>query len=237
MLKTRLLAATALAAGSVIFSASAFAQATAPTETVATTDATTPESDDEIVVTGSRIRRPNLESTVPITSVGAQDIVGVGQISVGDQLNQLPQLRATFSQANSTRFIGTAGQSFLDLRGLGTERTLALVNGRRFVSTAPGTFRWDVNNVPADLIERVDVVTGGNSAIYGSDAVAGVVNFVLRRQFDGLQLRGQGGVSSEGDSGSYFVSGMAGKNFAEGRGNITFAAEYANQNALYVLDR
>ena len=164
-----------------------------------------------IVVTGSRIRRPNLGSTVPITSVGPEDIVETGQVSVGDQLNQLPQLRTTFSQANSTRFIGTAGQNFLDLRGLGTERTLVLVNNRRFVSTAPGSFRWDVNNVPADLVERVDIVTGGNSAIYGSDAVAGVVNFILRREFDGIQVRGQSGISDEGDSGSYFVSGIIGK--------------------------
>jgi outer membrane receptor protein involved in Fe transport len=192
---------------------------------------------EEITVTGSRIRRPNLESTVPITSVGAEQVLETGQVSVGDQLNQLPQLRATFSQANSTRFIGTAGQNFLDLRGLGTERTLVLVNSRRFVSTTPGSFRWDVNNVPADLVERVDVVTGGNSAIYGSDAVAGVVNFILKRSFDGLQLRGQAGISDEGDSSSYFVSGIAGRNFADGRGNITVAAEYARQEALYIEDR
>ncbi|MEO7383419.1 MAG: TonB-dependent receptor, partial [Novosphingobium sp.] len=96
---------------------------------------------------------------------------------------------------------------------------------------------WDVNNVPADLIERVDVVTGGNSAIYGSDAISGVVNFVLRRSFDGIQIRGQAGVSGEGDSGSQFVSGTFGRNFADGRGNITFAAEYAHQDALYVVDR
>ncbi len=194
------------------------------------------ESGEGIVVTGSRISRPNLKASVPITSVG-EDLTETGQISVGDQLNQLPQLRSTFSQANSTRFIGTAGQNFLDLRGLGTDRTLTLINNRRSVSTTPGSFRWDVNNVPSDLVERVDVVTGGNSAIYGSDAVAGVVNFVLRRNYDGIQLRAQAGVSDEADSGSLFVSGIAGKNFADGRGNITVAVEYAKQDALFVLDR
>ncbi|MEO7248451.1 MAG: TonB-dependent receptor plug domain-containing protein, partial [Novosphingobium sp.] len=96
------------------------------------------DQESSIVVTGSRIKRPNLDSTIPVTSVGADAITEAGQISVGDQLNQLPQLRATFSQANSTRFIGTAGQNFLDLRGLGTDRTLVLVNGRRQVATTSG---------------------------------------------------------------------------------------------------
>lgn len=226
----RFLSATALAGAVSILPAVAIAQASTPA---------TAESAEgsEIIVTGSRISRPNLDSTIPVTSVGSEQIMDSGQISVGDQLNQLPQLRSTFSQANSTRFIGTAGQNFLDLRGLGTERTLTLINGRRQVSSAPGSFRWDTNNVPADLIERVDVVTGGNSAIYGSDAIAGVVNFVLKRSFDGFQVRGQAGVSDRGDSGSQFLSGVAGMNFSEGRGNVTFAAEYARQEALYITDR
>ena len=230
----RLLSATALAT-SLVLAPAAFAQDAATEDQTLATVAGDPTanaaSDSDIVVTGSRIARPNLASTIPITSVGPQELLATGSLSVGDQLNELPQLRATFSQANSTRFIGTAGSNFLDLRGLGTDRTLVLVNGRRHVSTSPGSFRWDINNVPSDLIERVDVVTGGNSAIYGSDAVAGVVNFVLKRSFDGLQLRGQGGISEYGDRGSYFVSGIAGKNFAEGRGNITFAAEYAKQKS------
>ncbi|WFL78955.1 TonB-dependent receptor [Altererythrobacter arenosus] len=206
-------------------------------ESIAETE-TTADTANTIVVTGSRIARSAaIDGTIPITVVSSEDIMDTGQISVGDQLNQLPQLRSTFSQANSTRFIGTAGMNFLDLRGLGTERTLVLVNGRRHVSTSPGTFRWDVNNVPADLVDRVDVVTGGNSAIYGSDAIAGVVNFVLRREYDGIQLRGQMGISDEGDSASHFVSGIIGKNFGDGRGNITFAAEYAKQDALFILER
>ena len=233
----RFLSATALAGVALTVPNLLLAQ-TSPTPAAESVDESADAKEGaSIVVTGSRIRRPNLESTIPITSVGPEDILETGQVSVGDQLNQLPQLRATFSQANSTRFIGTAGQNFLDLRGLGTDRTLVLVNNRRHVATSAGSFRWDTNNVPADLVERVDVVTGGNSAIYGSDAVAGVVNFVLRRKFEGFQIRGQAGISDEGDSGSYFVSGIAGKNFADGRGNVTFAVEYASQNPLYVLDR
>lgn len=194
-------------------------------------------SDEAIVVTGSRIRRPNLESSVPITSLGVQELTDSGTLSVGDELNDLPALRSTFSQANSTRFIGTAGLNALDLRGLGTARTLVLVNGRRHVTATPGIFRVDVNTIPTDLIERVDIVTGGNSAIYGSDAVAGVVNFITKRNFEGVRIRGQGGVSDEKDRGSYFVSATAGKNFADNRGNIAGAFEYSKSNQVFERER
>jgi outer membrane receptor protein involved in Fe transport len=191
------------------------------------------DSGTSIVVTGTRINRPNLTSTVPITSVGAQELTNTGNLSLGDRLNQLPQLRQTFSQANSTRFIGTAGINALDLRGLGNTRTLVLVNGRRIVTATPGVNRPDVNNIPTDLVDRVDIVTGGNSAIYGSDAVAGVVNFVLKRNFDGIRVRGQGGISSRGDRGSYFASLTAGHNFGDDRGNVAVALEWAKTNTLF----
>jgi outer membrane receptor protein involved in Fe transport len=193
----------------------------------------------DITITGSRIRRPNLESTVPITSVSGEEFFETGTVSVGDVLNELPALKSTFSQSNSTRFLGTSGLNLLDLRGLDTVRTLVLVNGRRHVGSdilnyATGV---DINMIPTDLIERVDLVTGGNSAIYGSDAIAGVVNFVLKRNYDGIQVRGQGGVSTYGDAGSYYTSLLAGKNFAGGRGNIAINAEYARQNDYYAPGR
>ncbi|MEA3064612.1 MAG: hypothetical protein QOJ27_1058 [Sphingomonadales bacterium] len=195
--------------------------------------------DQQITITGSRIRRPNLSSTVPITSVGGDEFFETGTVSVGDVLNDLPALRSTFSQSNSTRFLGTAGLNLLDLRGLDTVRTLVLVNGRRHVGSdilnyATGV---DVNMIPTDLIERVDVVTGGNSAIYGSDAIAGVVNFVLKRNYEGIQLRGQGGVSTYGDAGSYYVSLLAGQNFGGDRGNVAVNLEYARQNDFYAPGR
>lgn len=200
------------------------------------TDATTEgDGSQTLVVTGSRIRRPNLESSIPITSVGGEEFFEQGRVSVGDQLNELPALRSTVSQANSTQFLGTAGLNLLDLRGLGVGRTLVLQNGRRHV---PGDIRYsgstvDVNQIPTDLIERVDIVTGGNSAIYGSDAIAGVVNFVLKRDYDGIQLRAQGGISDEGDAGNYLLSAIAGHNFADGRGNITASAEYSRTNQYF----
>jgi outer membrane receptor protein involved in Fe transport len=193
-------------------------------------------SGETIIVTGTRINRPTLVAPVPVTSVALDDL-SKGNLSLGDKLAELPQFRASFTQANSTRFIGTAGINALDLRGLGSSRTLVLVNGRRIVTATPGVNRPDVNTVPTDLVERIDTVTGGNSAIYGSDAVAGVVNFVLKRDFEGLRLSGQGGVSSRGDRGSYFVSLVAGQNFFDGRANVAVAAEYAKQNTLYFTDR
>ncbi len=192
---------------------------------------------EEIVVTGSRIASPNAESIVPVTSVSAEQLVMQGNVSLGDAMNKLPSFRSTYSQANSTGSIGTAGLNILDLRGQGTSRTLVLVNGRRHITAQPGSFTVDTNTIPSDLLERVDVVTGGNSAVYGSDAVAGVVNFVTKRNFEGVQARLQGGRSGEGDRNSYTASVTTGTNFDEGRGNIAASFEYAHSNVLYYTDR
>jgi outer membrane receptor protein involved in Fe transport len=203
-------------------------------------DQTGPDKNlDEVVVTGSRIARPNLESPVPVTTVTAEELFETGNTSVGDLLNDLPSLRSTFSQSNSSRFLGTTGLNLLDLRGLGTQRTLVLVNGRRHVGSdiLSNAVSPDTNTFPTDLIERIDVVTGGNSAVYGSDAIAGVVNFVLKKDFQGLQFRGQGGQSSESDGGNYYGSVLAGTNFLDDRGNIAVNLEYAKQEAFFASDR
>jgi outer membrane receptor protein involved in Fe transport len=193
----------------------------------------------DVVVTGSRIRSPNLESASPITVVTGAELFQTGQVSVGDVLNELPQLRPTFSQQNSTRFLGTRGLNLLDLRGLGTQRTLVLVNGRRHVGQdiLNNGVSVDINTLPSDLIERIDVVTGGKSAVYGSDAIAGVVNFVLKDNFDGLQLRGQTGISKYGDAATQYGSLLAGKNFADGRGNIAIDLEYSHAQRYYASGR
>ena len=260
MRKIRLLGTTILQSavftGVAVLAQPAFAQDAAPTPAAdstatvqteqevaaapATDCASNPSGPDcAIVVTGSRIRRPNLESVVPVTSISGEEFFETGQTSVGDTLNELPALRSTFSQANSTRFLGTSGLNLLDLRGLGTQRTLVLVNGRRHVASniLGNAVEVDVNTIPTDLIERVDVVTGGNSAIYGSDAIAGVVNFVLRQDYEGVQVRGQGGVSKYGVAGSYYVSVLGGQNFADGRGNVAVNVEYARQEDFYAAQR
>ena len=196
---------------------------------------TTANTGNEVVVTGSRIRRPNLESTVPITSIGGESLIKGGDTNIGDALNELPQLRSTFAQQNPGLGIGIAGLNLLDLRGLGTVRTLVLVNGRRHVAAdiLNNAVSPDVNSIPNDLIERVDIVTGGNSAIYGSDAIAGVVNFVLKRDFEGLQVRGQAGASTRGFADNQYVSAMYGHNFADGRANVTIHGEFANQERVF----
>ncbi len=248
MMKKILLSASALAGG-MLLAANAFAQTTqdqlpdtsttAPKTSVQERADENSNSDEEIVITGSRIRvRNTIDAAVPIATISAAELLGTrGDVSLGDALNQLPQLRSTFSQANSTGSIGTAGLSLLDLRGLGTARTLTLVNGRRVVSAVPGSYTPDVSTIPYDLVESVDLVTGGNSAIYGSDAIAGVVNFKLRRNYDGFRIRGQGGVTSYGDRGSYLISGIAGHNYLDGRLNVTVSGEYSRANAVYYADR
>ena len=241
-----------LALGAVIFSAPAFAQDEPAQTPAAPSDPDVREdrlqssegaeeaqgsTDTDIIVTGSRIQRPNLNSNIPISSVAAEEVLATGDLSLGDALTDLPALRPTLTQASSGRSFTNAGLNLLDLRGLGIPRTLVLVNGRRHITAQAGSFGVDINTIPTDLVERVDIVTGGNSAIYGSDAVAGVVNFVLRRNFEGLRVRGQAGVSDEGDRGNYFLSLTAGHNFAGGRGNIAFSGEYSRQETLFFSDR
>jgi outer membrane receptor protein involved in Fe transport len=209
------------------------AEACADADSDGTCDAT--GETKAIVVTGSRIARPNLESTVPIASIGGSEFTSEGQSNIGDTLNELPQLRSTFSQQNPGLGIGIAGLNLLDLRGLGTSRTLVLVNGRRHVAAdiLNNAVSPDINSIPADLIDRVDIVTGGNSAIYGSDAIAGVVNFVLRRDYNGLQLRANVGVMDGGWGGGQYASIMFGRNFADGRGNITLHGEWSHQDRVF----
>ncbi len=239
-----LLSATALSSASFILPTAAFAAdpaaptaATLQTATVAPT-AEEDKKDENIVVTGSRIRRPNLESGVPITSISGEQFFQTGQTSIGDTLNDLPQLRSTFAQQNPGLGIGIAGLNLLDLRGLGTVRTLVLVNGRRHVPAdiLNNATSVDVNTIPNDLIERVDIVTGGNSAVYGSDAIAGVVNFVLKRDFNGLQVRGQAGITQQGVAGTQYISALAGRNFGDGRGNITVHGEYSRSDRVFASD-
>ncbi len=177
---------------------------------------------EEIIVAGSRIPRPTgVDSPTPMTVVDAEDLSLSGQLSLGDYLNELPALRSTFSTQNSTRFIGTTALSILDLRGLGTARTLVLVDGLRHVGGINGTSSVDINSIPPSLVDRVEVITGGASAIYGADAVTGVVNFVMKHDFEGLEVAAFGADPEEGGGDNWDGEITWGMNFAEGRGNIT----------------
>ncbi len=147
----------------------------------------------DIVVTGSRIPQPNLESASPVTVVSDQDVKLSGVTRVEDLLNQLPSVGAS---QNATQANGATGTAEVDLRALGSQRTLVLVNGRRLVPGDPNSASQaaDINFIPAALIKRVDVLTGGASSVYGADAVAGVVNFVMDTQFEGLRFDGTFGI-------------------------------------------
>jgi iron complex outermembrane recepter protein len=197
----------------------------------------------DIVVTGSRIRRPDYESPNPIVSFDAARIQQSGNTNVTNFLQRVPALTnsldstRTAGNAQADGAVGQVGLNLLDLRGLGPARTLVLVNGRRHVSGQPDTAAVDINSIPTDLIERVDVLTGAASAIYGADGVSGVVNFVLRRDFDGVAARAQFGISGQGDAGNRFGSVIVGRNFADGRANLTAAYEYYAEDPLANDDR
>lgn len=186
------------------------------------------KEDDEILVTGSRIRRIAADSPSPVATVDADQIRATGATQIGDVINQLPALAIT--QTNQTsNLAGNAGINALDLRGMGTQRTLVLVDGRRQVPSIPGTSAVDLSNLPASLIARVDVVTGGASALYGADAVAGVANFITRRDFHGVDANFRYGASTRGDMNVYSMDLTGGRNFADGRGNVTLYGFYEEQ--------
>lgn len=188
---------------------------------------------NEVVVTGSRITRPEFAAPNPITSFNAANIEQSGNTNVTNFLLRVPALtgsrdntQSSGGGAVSAGTFGQAGLNELNLRNLGTNRTLVLVDGRRHVAGEPNTAAVDINSIPTDLIERTDVLTGAVSAVYGADGVTGVVNFILKRDFDGLGARAQMGVSQYGDGANRFVSVIGGRNFSDGRGNVTLAYEY-----------
>lgn len=195
------------------------------------------DSVEQVVVTGSRFKRSSLNAPVPVTVVDAKALEDSGSVFLADLLVSTPQIAPTFSSANSTRGIGTTGIGGADLRGLGIDRTLILVNGRRHVGSFSLTPSVDLNTIPVDLIDRFDVLTGGASAVYGADAMAGVINIILKEDFDGFIARSQYNISQRGDAASWFVSATAGGNFADDRGNAVISFEYNYRERLNSSER
>jgi iron complex outermembrane recepter protein len=192
---------------------------------------------ETVTVTGSRISNPNVVSPTPLSTITADDIKAVGAVNIGDVMTRLPQLSSTFTMGNSGRFIGTVGLAQQDLRNLGPNRTLVLVNGRRFVGSSAGSTAVDVNLIPADWIDRVEIITGGASAIYGADAVTGVVNFILKKNYQGANLHAQYGTSEHGGFNQRLISMTGGMNFAQDRGNIAVSVEHSDTSAMNFGDR
>ena len=230
-----LLSTTSLA-GAMLMTASALAQD--DVETIAdTSDAIVDaENEDRIVVTGSRIVRNGFAAAQPVTVLGAEDLSFTGGALLGDVLTDLPSIGST-ANFQSNNFGAGTGLNLLDLRRLGVERTLVLQDGRRHVASQNGTSAVDVATIPVHLIERIEVLTGGASAIYGADAVTGVVNFVMKDDFEGVVVDAQYGDAHEGSAGTYFVRGTAGANFDDDRGNVYASVEFSRTNRIDDLDR
>ncbi|WP_417458392.1 TonB-dependent receptor domain-containing protein [Kordiimonas sp.] len=188
---------------------------------------------EEVVVTGSRIPRKDLVANSPVNVISAEEISIGAVVEIDRVLDGMPQTAS--SNGPTTNNPGN-GQANVNLRNLGTARTLVLMNGRRFVGSAANGV-VDLNNIPPALIKQVEVVTGGASAVYGSDAMAGVVNFILKDDFEGVQVNGQYGLSQEGDSERYNVDFTLGGNFADGRGNVVIYGNYLKRNQTLAGDR
>lgn len=195
--------------------------------------ADTPAKSGEIIVTGSRLSNPALAQAAPIEVVTAKDIALSGQPTIENVLNEMPQFIPSYGSASNNP---GGGVSTADLRGLGPQRTLILVNSRRYVSYDTSQI-VDLDTIPADLIERVDVVTGGKSAVYGSDAIAGVVNFVLKQDFSGIKADAGYRINGAGDGGTWNGNLVLGHNFADGRGNVTVYANYTRRRAITQSER
>ncbi|WP_435202662.1 TonB-dependent receptor domain-containing protein [Qipengyuania sp. 902] len=193
-----------------------------------------------IVVSGTRIRTNEYDFANPVVAIDDTAIQNSGVTNLTDFLTEAPALTGSYTSndgSGANAGIGGVGLNLLDLRNLGTQRTLLLIDGRRHVASVPGSSSVDTNTIPIDLIERVDIVTGGASAIYGADAVTGVVNFVTKRDFEGYTVRAQSGISEEGDGYTGFISATVGTNFAGGRGNIAANFEYGHDDNLLLSDR
>jgi iron complex outermembrane receptor protein len=213
-----------------------------------------PEVTDTVVVTGSRISTPNLQAISPVTSLTAEDIVRTGKSTIEDVINEMPQV---FAAQGSNVSNGSDGTATVNMRGLGSNRTLVLINGRRLGPGDPSstTFASDINMIPTALVQRVELLTGGASSVYGADAVGGVVNFIMDRRFEGVRING--GYSfynhKNDDSDSQDVvegagfelpddkvntgydktfSFVVGSNFGDDRGNATFYATYRDTDAV-----
>jgi outer membrane cobalamin receptor len=194
---------------------------------------------DEILVTGSRIVRRDLDAASPIVTVDTQRFENSSTLSVESVLNQMPQFvpeGTQFDSGNTASGAATLGIASVNLRGIGPNRTLVLVDGRR-AQPANASLVVDLNTIPTAAIERVETITGGASAVYGADALAGVVNFVLKKDFEGADMDFQTGVTQEGDGNETRFTTLLGVNSADGRGNVMFGLEWYDREEVMQRDR
>lgn len=198
---------------------------------------------EEIVVTGSRIARPELTTSQPVQALDGSVIDQRGFQTAADAINELPSVGLSDTGRGDQKS-NSVGRNYINMFNLGSQRTLTLVNGRRYVSSNPLSTNGanpgnqvDLNNIPAALIKRVETVQATGASVYGSDAIAGVVNLILKDNFEGAEIDTQGGVSDRGDHQTYRVSALVGSNFDNDRGNVTFAYERSKERGLLATDR
>ncbi len=199
----------------------------------------------EIIVTGSRLKRALADTIEPTQIINAEQIESRGFTNVGEALAELPSIAPGINGAGSAQSGFGPGQTFVDFFGLGTQRTLTLVNGRRYVSSNTASIfgptnagsQVDLNTIPVGLVERIDVVAVGGAPIYGADAIAGTVNIILKHDYNGIEFEAQDGISDAGDARNYRLRALAGLNFAGGRGNVTISGEYNKSGGLIETDR
>ena len=203
-----------------------------------------PSEVDVILVTGSRIRNPAVENLEPTQFLDEGFLEQRNFINAADALNTLPIVRNSVTP-NENQGSSGVGANFINIFGLGTQRSLTLINGRRVVSSNspanaglanPGV-QVDLNIIPTALVERIDVVSIGGAPIYGSDAIAGTVNFILKDDFEGAELSATTGITERGDTFRYQLTGTFGTNFDDGRGNVTATVFYSSQDGLRANDR
>ena len=228
MNKTRLLGTGSIFGLAMIVAMPAFAVQNQPTEETSAAE----EEGASIIVTGSRIARPEIDSIVPVAIVGVDQIQQDAVLNVQDLLQELPQFGVGTSRTNSNFSTSGNGVATLNLRSLGAVRTLVLVNGRRHVAGFAGSSSVDVNNIPTEFIERIEVVTGGASSVYGSEAIAGVVNFILKKRFDGIEFRAQTNITDEGDNPRYLASMTAGGTLFDDRLSVIANLTYDRDDGL-----
>lgn len=231
--QVRLAVCLALAAAALVMMAASAAQAADAANPAPSADANTAPI-EEVTVTGSRIARRDYAADSPIVTVSAQTLENEGGGTFGIKLQQLPQVTPGNNELSGSG--QPTGRATIDLRGLGPNRTLVLADGQR-LQPSDGQAVVDLNAIPSSLIENVEIITGGASATYGSDAVAGVVNLKLKHHFQGVQLSGQYNVTELGDGQEKVFDALMGTNFADGRGNIVLALDYLDRGAAFFNNR
>lgn len=219
----RMLAGAALVWAPIALPLSALAQTSEASEE--------PAPGEEIIVTGSQIARSGFDTPTPVTVVGIEDFERVGAANIADALNQFPALKPSVTPEATTNLSKLSAGNYLDLRGLTYLRTLTLVDGKRPTPSSPEGV-VNINNIPQAVISGAEVVTGGASAAYGSDAVAGVVNFKVDHKLEGVRGNAQYGVSDYGDNKSYLLGMAAGMRFADGRGHVIVGGEAAGSKGI-----